>query len=745
MYWLVVPSNLVAQQRQISIQVLDSVTNLPIPQISVICYPQKKHYITNHVGKFNLEEVKGSISYIVLSGIGYRQQMIFASQIGITKIIHLRSERMQLSEVKISSLSTNPNQAITDTDVHYRGVSNSQEALRIVPGLFISQHQGGGKAEQIFLRGFDNDHGKDIALSADGVPINMVSHAHGQGYADSHFIIPETIEKISYKKGLFDADKGDLAVSGWVDYSSKNDVTDMVKLEAGQFKTYRGMFIINLLNEKARTKEQSLYIASEYRYSDSYFDHPQHFKRGNFFTKYNGNVSAKSRLMVSLSAFSSSWHASGQLPELAVEENKVPYFGAIDPNEGGVTSRYNANLMMVTTVPRGIVKNQFYYSKYKFDLHSNFTLFLNDEVNGDEIRQRESRDLFGYNGAFKHSLVIAKMSISGEIGLNSRFDLTQNSELSHTVNRFILLDPIKLGNISQWSAGPYITETLIINDKLRINLGARYDHFFYQYQNKLDSDSTFNGKGFYTSNNGSVSPKLSLYYSLNEKSQIYLFLGKGLNSNDARSVVANKKAMAIPGAYGIDLGGIFKPTKAMVLSTTAWYSYLQQEFTYGGDGGTIEFSGRTRRIGLDLSARYQPLKSVYVDLDLNFADGRSLDNPKNENRIPFSPIWSSTGGVTYMHQTGLNGSLRYRYLADRPANENFSLTAAGYFINDMVLNYTTLRYELGITINNLFNLKWKESQFVEQTRLKGASPDEGLTFTPGTKFATLFHMSYFLK
>jgi len=401
--------------------------------------------------------------------------------------------------------------------------------------------------------------------------------------------------------------------------------------------------------------------------------------------------------------------------------------------------------LLTTLSNNDIIKNQLYYSRYKFDLHTNFTFYLVDTVNGDEIRQREARNLYGYNGSYLHEGYIGNTKVTTEAGINARLDRTTNSELSNTVNNFTVINPFKLGDITELGAGAFINETFQFSAKFSLNAGLRFDQFYYKYNNKLASDSTLNGVGIYTANNNIISPKLNFYYQATDKTQFYFFLGKGFHSNDTRVVVAEKGLQTLPAAYGADLGTVFKPAKNLLFNAALWYSYLQKEFVYAGDGGTVDFSGRTRRIGFDFSGRYQPVTTLYFDADVNYAHGRSLDDPKGENYIPLAPVWSSTGGITYIFKDGFNGSLRYRWLSDRAANEDYSLKAEGYVINDLVLNYTKKKYEIGITINNLFNVKWKETQFETETRLKGQSAVDGIAFTPGTKFAALLHVSYFFQ
>ncbi|HEK19525.1 TonB-dependent receptor [Mucilaginibacter sp.] len=729
-----------AQTSGLSGRVLDSATHIAIANVTVKL--DNGHTdITNDDGKFYFKSISGQ--NLTITAIGYRKEVIRLSAYSNGQAINLVPQQTQLQDVVITSNNLNPYKAISETDIKLRGVSNSQEVLRIVPGLFIGQHQGGGKAEQIFLRGFDNDHGTDINMSVDGMPINMVSQAHGQGYADSHFIIPETIERTTYKKGMYDAEKGDLAVTGWVDFKTADAIPgNLVKIDAGQFDTYRALAMVNLLGN-AREKNQSWYAASEYRFSNSYFDNPQHFNRFNFFTKYHGTLGAHNILSVSASSMYSKWKASGQIPESAVDQGIIGFYGALDPNEGGVTSRTNINAQLITTLDNNdILKNQLYYSRYKFDLHTNFTFYLVDTINGDEIRQREARNLFGYNGSYVAERYLGNIRLTSEWGVNARLDATRGSELSHTINNFTLLDAIKLGDITETGAGAYFSETFHFSPRFTINAGLRFDQFYYRYHNLLPGDSTLNGAGVYHAANHAFSPKLNFYYQANDKAQLYLFMGKGFHSNDARVVVAEKGWQTLPAAYGADVGTVIKPSKNLLLNAAVWYSYLQKEYVYAGDGGTVDFSGRTRRLGFDLSARYQPVAPIYFDMDLNYAHGRAIDDPAGQNYIPLAPVWSSTGGVTYIFRDGFNGSLRYRWLGNRPANEEHSLTAAGYFVNDLVLNYTKKRYEVGLTINNLFNVKWKETQFETLTRLKGEQPVNNIAFTAGTRFFAIGHVAY---
>jgi len=728
--------------------ITDSISNQPIQNATVCVMPNKLFAVSDTAGNFTLRKYR-KINNLSFTVIGYKSKTVSLAEFKKNKRnISLVPALTVLSAVTISPSAGEQFRDISKIDIALHNVSNTQEVLRLVPGLFIGQHQGGGKAEQIFLRGFDCDHGTDVSLNIDNMPINLVSHAHGQGYADSHFIIPETIGSVNYNKGPYYSEKGDFCTAGYVDFHTFNSIPyNTVKIEAGMYNTFRLLGMFNMPVEKLKANQQSWYCAAEYRYTDGYFDNPQHFNRFNFFTKYNGRISGNTWLNVSASVLYSKWNASGQIPDRAVSEGIIDYFGALDPNEGGTTSRANANVQTLTTLQNGdIIKNQLYYSNYHFDLHSNFTFFLVDSVNGDEIHQQESRNMFGYKGSYEHVGYIGTIRLNSEMGFQFRGDATNNSALSHTKDRYILLDQIKLGDITEFGASAFVNETLRLNSHFSINTGLRFDQFYYGYYNKLATDTTYRGTGMYRVNDNSLSPKLSFYYNQSENLEFYLKLGKGFHSNDVRSVVAVKGDLSLPAAYGTDLGTVFKPFKNLMINAAVWYISLDQENVYGGDGGSVEFSGKTKRIGFDFSARYQPAQYLFVDLDLNYAYGRSVDDPKGQNFIPLAPVWTSTGGLTYTRQTGFNGSLRYRFMGDRPANQNYILTALGYLVTDFVLNYTRKNYEIGITINNILNTKWKETQFDSVTRLKGeAKPVNEICFTAGTPFAARLGFSIFFK
>lgn len=700
--------------------------------------------VTNSFGKFLIQDLPAGEYFLEVSFLGYASQaMNVIVNEGITsKIdIELSLTNISLSDVTIQPESFSQSNSIKALDIKLRPVETSQDALRFVPGLFIAQHAGGGKAEQIFLRGFDIDHGTDISINVDGIPVNMVSHAHGQGYADLHFLIPETVSSIDFQKGPYDIHYGDFATAGNVNFNTY-DVLDnsTIKISAGEFNTLRTVLLLNLINQTSENRKQTAYMAGEFYLSDGPFEASQDFIRSNYFGKYKTIFDDDKILELTLSTFKSQWNASGQIPQRAIEENVISRFGAIDTTEGGNTGRTNVNLEYTKLIDNAtIIKNQFYYSRYNFELYSNFTFYLNDSINGDEIKQKEKRNLYGYKGSIIKESEFAGINLTQDYGLGFRYDQTIASELSHVKERAIFLNPIALGDINQSDYYLYASETFHLSEKFTAEAAARIDYFSFAYTNALDTIYSYKQV-----NTGVPSFKLNFDYVLNNSLSMYFYSGSGFHSNDSRVVVPQNGIEILPSAYGSDLGFKIKPYSKLIVSPAIWILYLEQEFVYVGDEAVLEPSGRTLRKGIDLSLRWEILKWLFADADVNFTNAQSLDATEGENYIPLAPDFTSIGGLTIKMQNGFSGSFRYRYLDERPANEDGSVMAEGYFVNDLVLDYSNTKFEIGIEIQNLFNVEWNEAQFDTETRLKGEiAPVSELHFTPGVPFYAKLNLSYF--
>ncbi|MYG00134.1 TonB-dependent receptor plug domain-containing protein [Candidatus Poribacteria bacterium] len=661
--------------------------------------------------------------------------------------------------------STGSSRSIRDFDLNIRPVSTAQDMLQLAPGLVIAQHAGGGKAEQIFLRGFDADHGTDVAILSDSVPVNMVSHGHGQGYADIHFAIPELVESIDVFKGPYFARYGNFSTAGSVQFRTKDKIDgNMLKIEGGEFNTqkFTGMFQIPTISE-----HQNAYFAGQFYNTDGPVESVQDFQRLNLFGKFRTDLNETSKLSVSASSFSSAWDASGQIPQRAVESSLISRFGTIDDLEGGQTGRQNLNLIYTTTSKdNSSFIFQPYFCQYNFKLFSNFTFFLNDPENGDMIEQTDDRTIVGLNTEYNLIQSIYSIQANTTFGGGFRADDIAVS-LWHSPNRRRLTQRVDSGiierNLFLWAQ-----EELIISPKLRFQLGLRGDYFTFNVEDRLDtsSDQTVNlphASGY--AQEAMLNPKFNMVISPIQSLDVFLNFGTGFHSNDARDVVIeqtisdleqtfkrqdlsenqinerltqmnfNREHVGIrtlPRAIGAEFGTRYQFLDRINIGFAGWWLGLDEELVFVGDAGETEISGKSQRVGIDIEGRGQILSWLWVDADVNLSQGKYVDEPADANQIPLAPRITSTGGVTAMHPSGWDVSLRYRYIGDRPANEDGSLTAEGYTLVNLGISYTYVPFKYFVTVENLFDVDWNEAQFDTESRLRNETdPVSEIHFTPG--------------
>ena len=713
-------------------RVTDASTGEIINGAAVFIPSIQRGITTDELGQFKMDDLPGQEYILSISYLGFVTQEVHAVP-GVFIEVRMEPAVLNLSEIVVNNQRdlSKTISIINKIDLELRPTHSAQDILRMIPGLVTAQHAGGGKAEQIFLRGFDIDHGTDIRVTMDGIPVNMVSHAHGQGYADLHFLIPELIDFVDFNKGPYYTQQGDFTTAGYANFATKNALErSLIKVEAGRFDTYRTVGLFDLINTNP-DNHNNAYLATDLTFTNGPFESPQHFNRINLVGKYNGLLGEDQVLTISLSTFTSRWEASGQVPDRAVKSGLINRFGAIDDNEGGNTTRTNANIQLLKILDNGDqLRNQLFYSKYQFSLFSNFTFYLNDPVNGDEIHQAESRDMYGYNISYAKESQLGRLGLRTEAGMNIRYDKTKNSELTHTLQRNTFLGHYALGNIDELNAALYIDEVLKVSDQFTINAGLRFDQFAFGYEDLLDS---LYDHPVVSAN--TISPKLNFYYQATESIQVYLKTGIGFHSNDARVVVPQQGLDILPKAYGLDFGAFVKPMPRMFLNVAGWLLDMDQEFIYVGDEAVVEPSGKTRRYGLDFSARYQAKNWLFLDVDLNYTVPRSLESVEGENYIPLAPTFTSIAGITTHFGRGFNASLRYRLVGDRPANEDKSVTALGYFLLDGGLTYSTKQSEFAISLENILNVEWNEAQFDTESRLfDEPEPVSELHYTPGTPF-----------
>ncbi len=714
-------------------------SNQALPGAHILLEGSSFGAISDTDGHFRLKNVVPGVYIARVSFVGYHtiaQSVEVKGDFNTTLYIRMKPGDLQLDDLTISASNEQSLNTFSPLDIKLRPANNSQDILRLVPGLFIAQHAGGGKAEQIFLRGFDIDHGTDINLEVDGLPVNMVSHAHGQGYSDLHFVIPEIINYVDFNKGPYYADKGDFATAGFVEFQTKTSLEkNFLKLEGGNFGTMRGVAGLKLsASEKTRTNG---YIASEFVRTNGFVESPQDFNRFNIMSKVSRQLNQRDKLILGTTFFTSRWDASGQIPVRAVESGMISRFGSIDNTEGGSTSRANLYVRHLHEFSNGaLLSQQLYGVYYKFNLFSNFTFFLHDSINGDQIQQKESRVIYGYKANYNNSVTLFGRPARVEAGAAIRLDDVTGISLSHTMRRKFL-GYHRHGDLDELNLSVFLNETLDITDKLTVGAGARIDYFSFDYSDKLTGSRKAEARVI-------ASPKFTLNYQLNSRTQIYLRTGIGFHSNDARVVTDQNGKDILPRAYGVDLGVTSKVTEKLLATVAIWRLDLDQEFVYVGDEGIVEPSGKTLREGIDLSVRYQILPWLFADGDLNLTRPRAKDKDEGSNYIPLAPTFSTIGGLTFRIKNGLNGGLRYRYLGDRAANESKSVVADGYFLADAVINYTQPKFEIGLSAENIFDVEWNEAQFDTESRLKDeVEPISEIHFTPGTPLFVKLKLCFF--
>jgi hypothetical protein len=524
----------------------------------------------------------------------------------------------------------------------------------------------------------------------------------------------------------------------------------MIRVEGGEFNHARMVAMLRLLSPRSENKGQSAYLAGEGLYLDGPFHYGMHFNRGNLFGKFITPLPVIGRLTLEASTFSSGWRSSGELPNRAVAEGYVKdRFGVLDSAQGGNTTRTNVIARLQTRLgDRLTLENQAYYTHYFLNLVSNFTFYYTYPAAGDEFRQHEARNLYGYNGRLstKTWLGGSEASLTSTAGWGMRYDDIDPVYMAHSAKGEVL-NYLQLGHTREMALNGYLDERLQ-KGKWLFDIGARLDYLHFYYHNgSADTAAAVYANKDPRAEKAIVSPKFSAQYTIDPRTQVYVKLGKGFHSNDARVVIANSGYAILPAAYGADLGINWKPAPGIFINAALWYLYLEQEFTYGADLGddAVSPGGRTQRTGVDLSVRSQLTPWLFAYLNANLAHPRTIGVAKTASYIPLAPTFTSTAGLDFKTAKGWNGGISYRYMHDRPGNKTNTLTAVGYFITDGTVNYTRRKYEIGLSIENLLNTEWKESQFEELSRLKyETAPVDEMSYTPGTPFFARLKFTLFL-
>jgi outer membrane receptor protein involved in Fe transport len=672
------------------------------------------------------------------------------------------------------------------------------QVLNNIPGLLVAQHQGGGKAPQWFLRGFDADHGTDVAVYADDMPINLVSHAHGQGYADPNFLIPEVIDRVELYKGPYFPQFGDFATAGAVKLITKEEFKEnFVKAEGGSFDTMR--YVLGASPQLGNVK--TLFAGQAY-HTNGPFIHPEELWRYNGEGRMTLDPTPDSKLSATVQGYTADWDASGQIPARLVATGQLDQFGAIDPSEGGRTDRENLLLdWRYTPTASDTWEVHGYAQRYKLRLWSDFTFFANSGLRfvqepngaiqdtgdgpvvpnakyipGDEIYQGDSRYVFGGRGSYTKNWFLADVPQQTQFALETRTD-DVHIKLQRAVRRtsFFTVNEVY---VREHSFSGYWAQQIFFTDWLRFEGGLRGDFYIFDVNNRLPNqakDPNFDAvflNGYTTA--GLPSPKANLIVTPVENTELYLNFGRGFHSNDARSTVTGAFTGAGPSgsgvtaatqptplvkALGYEVGARTHLFDRLDLAAAAWNLNLGSELVFSGDAGTDEASSLpSRRYGVDFEARWQLNDWLSADYDLSWSHARFSDG----GFVPLAVPIFMNGGLTADFHNGLTISLRGRYISDRAANETDTVTARGYYLIDLFGRYRWRDLELSLQLLNLTNTDWREAQFSDNSCVRSemqsrnpaapcyvkpgktpVTPADSIHFTPGNPIGVVAGVTWF--
>jgi hypothetical protein len=641
---------------------------------------------------------------------------------------------LEIPEVSVIGerpVAASSQQFIPDKDILLQPQGRPAQVLRLIPGFIAVEHSGGaGKADQYFLRGFDADHGTDVAFFIDNMPINLRTHGHGQGYTDLNFIIPETIQGIDVVKGTYHAEFGDFNTAGAVRFKTRDVLQEnVVQGAGGQFNTQRYLLMLSPTKDKVRT----LFAAEGY-YTNGPFENDNRYFRFNFMGKATVNPTVRSELSVTGSYQKSNWNASGEIPFRAVTDGTIDRFGSIDPSEGGKTQRTTGRLQYHYDTPSG---GQFfadaYLMYYKLDLWTNFTFFLDDPVNGDGINQHDQRYMYGGNLGYQQAGELFGIHSAATAGFQVRDDSISNIRLGTQTKR-TATGTIVESAVQEASYSPYVKLELQPMPWMRLSGGVRADYFTFDVRNLCDMCPQ---QPAGRKDSGQVSPKGNLILGPWFNTEFFVNYGTGFHSNDARSTVAGDSS-PLARAQGVEVGLRSKPwgPDRMELMATFWGLDLNSELVFVGDAGTTEARGATRRYGVEAGARGQIYGPLHFNGSLTWTHAEFKDTGL---AIPLAPELTAFAALLLRWPEGLSSQLQMTYLGVRPLNEERTVNAPSWLVFDLTERYQLPiklshgRLEAFLFVQNLFDTKWEGATFAFTSRLPSepAGGVQDIHFVPG--------------
>ncbi len=589
------------------------------------------------------------------------------------------------------------------------------ELLEVIPGMVTTQHAGGGKANQYFIRGYNLDHGTDFHVGLEGMPVNLRTHAHGQGYADINFIIPEFTERLDYFKGPFFAELGDLSTAGGAQYYLFR------RLPGGIASTTLGEnnFQRYLLGDTFEIGNHALSLGGEYTHEDGPWDIPNNYDRFNGFARFDTGDESNFFSVMAL-GHQGSWDSSDQIPMRALEDDRIDRFGTVDETTGGDTSRFSLQAAMRRSHSLGITHLDAWVGRYQLDLFSNFTYALGDPDRGDQFEQQESRIFSGFNFWHQMDHPLGSLESRTKIGLQSHNDWIDDIGLYLTEERD-RIDTVRVDDVFSGNLSAYVDNETRINEQWRVGLGARTDWFYFD----VESDNPSNSG---TDSDFIFSPKLSIIYNPNESTELYFNTGLGFHSNDARGVTIVEDPVDGSPAESVDplvrtrgaeVGLRTRPGSTLTLAATLWWLESDSELLFVGDGGGTEASDGSERWGTEFLAYWRPTDWISLDAEYTYAHARFTGVDPDFDQIPNSIPHTFSAGAALGRDLGWQGSLRARYFSSRPLEESGSVESIDSLIFNLRAGYRWNQWDLHLDVLNLFDAADNDIEYFYTSRLPG--------------------------
>ena len=630
------------------------------------------------------------------------------------------------------------------------------DVVESVPGLFAVQHAGGGKASQYFLRGFDADHGTDVALFVDGVPVNLPSHAHGQGFADLHFVIPELVVAIDAVKGPYYADVGDFATAGAVKLHLADTLVESVAQgTVGSFGVRRGLVIAS----PNVSEDLRLVVAGEAVAQDGPFQRSEDLGRTNLYAKLTGEPSTGAQLAVTVMSYASSWRASGALPARAVcgeaegleasapSSACVPRFGFLDPSEGGAASRTSLHASYTHTALETRVRASAYAVRLASRLHSNFTFFAYDPIGADAIEQADARTVAGASVEVFRRARCFDTPLALHAGLDMRSD-DIDAGLWRSDSSRNRRSAVNHGEVAELALGAFFELEARISTGFRVIAGMRGQRLDVNVADRLHATGAAAIAGARAAS--LALPKLRVVFTPKHNLDFFIAGGRGFHSNDARGAVGRiDPARLLTPAWGAEVGVRARPSRDLEFHAAAYAMDLTSELVWAGDVGSTEAAGRSRRLGLEVGARYAVSNAFFADAEATLSDARFLDTPAPADHIPLAPRMTLSAGFGARPTFGPWSplvALRLRHLGPRPAVEDRSLVTRGFTQLDANLATRYRSVEVGVDVQNVLDSDWREVEFATTSRLAAeAVPVTGVSMTPGWPRTLLARVAFYVE